>query len=1202
MTNAVSDANPSASASASALATSTSGTSSSFVPVYSDVCSALDALYHPHSDSSLSRRANAYLTLSSQSPAAWSICDALLHDHTGRSIESHYFASTTLRSKVLYSYSDIESPHAAHAFYHSLLSHLKNYNQKIDASNHNQSQSRTAYVIGEAHSNRPLRTSLSLCMATLILRLIISNDSDDILTQLMHHIMHMHNSAVSNTQSTTTSASVSASASASILTADQNHQSGLSPRPYPHSPLDSSSLDSSLLLIDILSEIGEESHNERMDLSPEQRNTLYHYLTNFAPKLIKFLSDSLELIHSHTNAQTQSLTQAKVNKERIFHCLVSWVKNQCIDANSLLRFESTPTAPIANSAPTLSPLLESIYEAIASGDESLVTIACDALIELIRQSVDLHAYGAFQHVSAACVTQRLRPVFDLYAPQCSDDDDAMQICRKIMHVWTAICEDYTDFVLSMTPLSAELLESVLHCMQPTLPMQLIDGCFNVWYMFADIVAGVPPSHSDYQKLHEWLAPFYARALDLTLHTLTHMNQTIVTYKNDSSQDTQLVDEARRLRSHAMDFFQDCSTILGIDAIIDYVFQRHLQPAYSAYQQSRTNASSADNSTSTTNHPPPAWHALESTLCVYRSTGIRISPHESHTMHKVFDLIFTLPMPQSLTPTHNSNLNLSPNQPQTDAVSVNGHSHHHMTARSTCSDPAQLGASALSLTCTFLIGRHTDWLAHHADAYLQPSLQYVIAAMHQPDLIGCSALAFRQICDGCKHILRKSPPMIGGLLKVYETIVSTGRLEQQADEREVIQGIVNCLSTLESAPLYAALHKLTEPIVQQLTLALHQHATQQPLSINVNQVLDRLSEVLHHLVPTLNDDYELICRVIVELTTSCAQLLHSCLSTWLADSKRVEKICRCWKFSLKSSRQHFKPLLPQLMQMCLESFQTLPQSTFLYLMSTQVEIFASDVDFVNLMRDAVYEPLMDVNVKLLQPISVDTIRHQPDLCEDLFEFLARMCSKMPQLIYLQKHRNQTIALQLQSLPISIPPSDPSAAALIVTQQLPLISTFVHIACHGLAQSHRESLSSITHFLTVFIGECIDSPRSNARRQSKPPPTPYVECVRKVLTLYQSLLIHEVCAAVCGAVSGLRCNLIVPVIESLLQFDRLSSISLFTLHLNAIDFTLLLPSGLHPAKVISEFITGLNEWTEAGHHRPKSIKDIVEHMNRLCRPKQ
>ena len=62
------------------------------------VLNALNALYH-HEDRQVKDEADRYLLGFQQSPEAWSVADAMLHDPS-TSMEAQWFAAQTLRVKA----------------------------------------------------------------------------------------------------------------------------------------------------------------------------------------------------------------------------------------------------------------------------------------------------------------------------------------------------------------------------------------------------------------------------------------------------------------------------------------------------------------------------------------------------------------------------------------------------------------------------------------------------------------------------------------------------------------------------------------------------------------------------------------------------------------------------------------------------------------------------------------------------------------------------------------------------------------------------------------------------------------------------------------------------------------------------------------------------------------------------------------------
>lgn len=374
--------------------------------------------------------------------------------------------------------------------------------------------------------------------------------------------------------------------------------------------------------------------------------------------------------------------------------------------------------------------------------------------------------------------------------------------------------------------------------------------------------------------------------------------------------------------------------------------------------------------------------------------------------------------------------------------------------------------------------------------------------------------------------------------------------------------------------------LTDLSSSALNLALQPQNNTSVSSVDLYQLLDRLSEVLHHLDPNANEDFNLVASCIVELTKSVADLLSRVQMMHLKDSCLIEKTCRCWKYAIKGSREHFKPLLEQLLTMSMHCFVTEPQSTFLYLIAITTDVFHADADFHRIMSTAIYEPVLKKAVQVLDP-KTSSIVHHPDLCEDMYELLNRLVQRCPLIVFEQQW-------SINNSPVSYPPSD--------VRNLIFYSLF-HISVYGVCQSHRESLSSICAFQHSLLNQVIDFPRHNARKGGKPNPK-HVAVVREMLKIELDGLVAEMVRAMTGGVQGSRIQQISPTLDSLLLFEPQSTLAAFEHHLSQIDLTSTLPVGMSQQKVKSEFLSGLKEWTDLERQHTRGLKEIVEQLNKVC----
>lgn len=456
-------------------------------------------------------------------------------------------------------------------------------------------------------------------------------------------------------------------------------------------------------------------------------------------------------------------------------------------------------------------------------------------------------------------------------------------------------------------------------------------------------------------------------------------------------------------------------------------------------------------------------------------------------------------------------------------------------------PAVNNHPQLRYTATLIIGRYADWIAHHPD-FLKPLLEFVVVGMNIPEVVSSSSLAFKHVCEGCA--LHLATHHLENLFGVY---MQAFRLTFQ-DQIEIIEGICYVTLVLPPDQVHGGIHRMLAPIAAAIQQGI---ATKDAPALSLS--LSRLAEVFRFLSPKLKEgdpDPNIAMEAVQKVVVDLWSLLEQTMTVLKGDEKKMEKVCRCWKYAIKASKQHFRPLLDNLLCLLRNHFDAFPHSSFLYTAAICVDQFAAEPDTYDLM-EGVFREFSQRSFKIL--CNLDGFTNHPDVAEDFFEFVSRFLRRCPAIIFKD----------------------------------PLLPVVFECGLGGLGIHHREACMALMQFFGLLIHEGIDNPRVNSKRPGKKgPPKEYVEKLNALLAQYGPRLVEGLMQNIAGAVPKHHIRDVIPVLESLVALNRRNAYEWVKESLTR------LPETKHPNK--REFLMGFSQAQDI-----RAVRECLMAWAKACR---
>ena len=706
---------------------------------------------------------------------------------------------------------------------------------------------------------------------------------------------------------------------------------------------------------------------------------------------------------------------------------------------SWLRNASLPPEQLASAS---CPLLPFAFASMAA--PRLADVAADVLVDLVHYSAGNscgNRADEHQALIQAVLPQVLQLLPQYDAALAAEDED---LCRALCRVFTETGEQYLHLLLQ----SAQGMQAAVEVVRAVLrgaahpEREVAEITFNFWYVLSEELAGGGRVLSDSQRAvgRELFAPAYMQLVDSL--------RVLVEYPDDSDSMTDDDrDEFKKFRYSVGDVLSDACKVLTSVTCLERVF---------GVLQARLPALAAD--------PAAHWRYVEG--CVYS-------------------------MRQMVAINRNQF-----SQPAFFSAEVVGNFMRLL--------PTLPAVGELQSTCIRTVGTYARWFGQNPEL-LPQILAYVSQGLTQEAMAAPAAQSMRHLCDACAEHLADEASMTQ-LVQMYLGTLALPL--HNADRVDLISALAFVVSQLPSAQMLPAMQAIAQPRVTRLRAVLGGEAPVgggspakevadlleelcallrdvKPKASDVAQEASEaalggaaLQDMLHPSVTMLNDLWEVFAAVFAR---------HG------ADTRCMERLCRCYKHTARNCGDAFAAVLPQLLPQVTAWFELQPQSCFLYVANVCAGNYGGTPEYVPLFADA-YHRMSAATFQLLSPPGGGAgLVDNPDVVDDFFELSSKVLKKMPSLL-----------LETPSL---------------------LDSVFM-CGCAGLHVQHREANRSVVSFFETLVG---------LPRAPTPPPAAALQALLGVLTARGGNLVHAMVFAIAGILPQQRLRFLVPVLRTLADME-------------------------------------------------------------------
>ncbi|TGZ83002.1 ARM repeat-containing protein [Ascodesmis nigricans] len=279
--------------------------------------------------------------------------------------------------------------------------------------------------------------------------------------------------------------------------------------------------------------------------------------------------------------------------------------------------------------------------------------------------------------------------------------------------------------------------------------------------------------------------------------------------------------------------------------------------------------------------------------------------------------------------------------------------------------------------TLVLGRYTEWTAKHPD-YLQLQLDYIINGFKHPskDVTKAAAMALKFFCQDCGKLL---VDYVGQLHQFYEQVAPELPLPSLY---EITDGVAHVVAAQPLDKIYDALRLFCEPIALRL-MESARTATDKEKKCQLADHIQLLTIFVQYVHPHVPPGQP---NPMVRFWAEMFPVMSGILDGFVDFLPICERVSRFYRAMLTSYRTDMAPLLPQLAEKLVSSFETSHQGCFLWVSGTVVREFG-DEEFVDeTTRNSVYQFLERQIMNMFKLLNTTAPKEIPDVIEDFFRLL------------------------------------------------------------------------------------------------------------------------------------------------------------------------------------------------------------------------
>lgn len=313
----------------------------------------------------------------------------------------------------------------------------------------------------------------------------------------------------------------------------------------------------------------------------------------------------------------------------------------------------------------------------------------------------------------------------------------------------------------------------------------------------------------------------------------------------------------------------------------------------------------------------------------------------------------------------------------------------------------------------LIGEYAKWLEVHAGEFLGPLFRFLVAQLettagrnavraaraeaqyqNQRRPVGgnsngpsVAAKSLKAVCGACRAQLAAIPSVID----LRDQLGPTG--VAQRDQQEVLEGLAQVVAASSSYDaLEAGFEKLIQPPATALTAASQAEPLPDPKLV-VNE-LDRLTSIVRCTTPDgklIERDVRHRPHPVLTAVDRLWPVFEALAERYRGNPNVIERLCRCYKHSMRSCRKLFEPMLKRMIEHLVRHFDASPLSSYVYASSICITEFGNDPS----KERVLFEMLTAISRTVFSLFrTIDDFRERPDVVEEYFYLVSRYLDYCP----------------------------------------------------------------------------------------------------------------------------------------------------------------------------------------------------------------
>jgi len=290
--------------------------------------------------------------------------------------------------------------------------------------------------------------------------------------------------------------------------------------------------------------------------------------------------------------------------------------------------------------------------------------------------------------------------------------------------------------------------------------------------------------------------------------------------------------------------------------------------------------------------------------------------------------------------------------------------------------------ALKYTGVRLLGQLDFWIESNHQLTLKPILHYLLSLLIDQNLRSIAAETILIVCQQCRKYL------VDELDRILEATFWLDSLESGSEATQCLlkasSKIISRLTSTDDIQRYLKL--LFDQQIQYLNKVLEQQTDGNFGAIAKR--LDCLTAIFRSFDFKVKKDEIHPCATVVQ------QLLPS-LELIIYRYRSTAKLSECWsraiRFILRSMSSHAKLFSQRIVNLIIASYEEVPHSCFLYLISIIVDEFGDEEEFKSYII-RVSEHLTTKTFSILN--HSEAFKQYPDLVDDFYRLSARLLQRCP----------------------------------------------------------------------------------------------------------------------------------------------------------------------------------------------------------------